>query len=219
MLYCGKCLIKIRGNKKCCPLCQGDLTGIPSSSVFPSLKRERISNLSLLKIFTFFMIALKIVFTSVWFLFDDDLDWVRFVMMSTFIVWMNVVLGVYFRDNMVKNITLQIYLIMIIGFILDWYTGLYGWSMKWIIPCCFLCLLFLTICIGKSFKVLLEDYILYLVVNMVLVMGQVLLLMFRINMFIWPAVISMASFGILGVAVLLFHFRELQSALVKLFHI
>ena len=54
MLYCGKCLIKIRGNKKCCPLCQGDLTGIPSSSVFPSLKRERISNLSLLKIFTFF---------------------------------------------------------------------------------------------------------------------------------------------------------------------
>ena len=218
MLYCSKCRIQIRGNKKCCPLCQGELTGIPSPAAFPTLKRGRISSLSLVKIFTFCMIALEIAFIAVWFLSDFELAWVPFGMIGALVVWLDVVLGVYFRNNMVKNITLQVYIVMIAGFLIDRSTGFYGWSVQWMIPCCFVGLVIVTVCIGKGAKVLLEEYILYLAVDMVLAMGQAIFLALRMNAFVWPAVISMAALLILGVAALLFRFRDLKSASEKLFH-
>ena len=76
MLYCSKCGISIRGNKRCCPLCQGELTGTPSEAAFPTLKRARITSLSLVKLFTFLFIALEIVWSAVGFLANFTLAWV-----------------------------------------------------------------------------------------------------------------------------------------------
>lgn len=218
MLYCSKCRIQIRGNKKCCPLCQGELNGTPSPAAFPTIKRGRISSLSLVKIFTFCLIALEIAYNAVWFLAEFQLAWIPFAMIGTLVVWLDVALGVYFRNNMVKNITLQVYVSMIAGFIIDRYTGFRGWSVQWMIPCCLVGLVIVTVCIGKGAGVLLEEYIIYLAVDLVLAMGQAIFLALGLNAFVWPAVISMALLSILGVAALLFRFRDLKSASEKLFH-
>ena len=206
MLYCSKCGISIRGNKRCCPLCQGELTGTPSEAAFPTLKRARITSLSLVKLFTFLFIALEIVWSAVGFLADFTL------------AWLDAVLAVYFRNNVVKNITIQVYLVMIGGFVIDRFTGFHGWSVQWLIPCCFLGLVTTTIALGRGLPLRLEEYILYLAVDMVLSLLQTIFLVMGMNAFVWPAVISMAALLILGVAALLFRFRDLKNASEKLFH-
>ena len=35
MYECKHCHIKVRGNVKCCPLCQGELTGTAEQNIFP----------------------------------------------------------------------------------------------------------------------------------------------------------------------------------------
>ncbi|HIS81197.1 MAG TPA: hypothetical protein IAB52_07005 [Candidatus Scatomonas merdavium] len=218
MLYCSKCGISIRGNKRCCPLCQGELTGTPSEAAFPTLKRARITSLSLVKLFTFLFIALEIVWSAVGFLADFTLAWVPFAMAGTLVAWLDAVLAVYFRNNVVKNITIQVYLVMIGGFVIDRFTGFHGWSVQWLIPCCFLGLVTTTIALGRGLPLRLEEYILYLAVDMVLSLLQTIFLVMGMNAFVWPAVISMAALLILGVAALLFRFRDLKNASEKLFH-
>lgn len=218
MLYCSKCGISIRGNKRCCPLCQGELTGTPSEAAFPTLKRARITSLSLVKLFTFLFIALEIVWSAVGFLADFTLAWVPFAMAGTLVAWLDAVLAVYFRNNVVKNITIQVYLVMIGGFVIDRFTGFHGWSVQWLIPCCFLGLVITTIALGRGLPLRLEEYILYLAVDMVLSLLQTIFLVMGMNAFVWPAVISMAALLILGVAALLFRFRDLKNASEKLFH-
>ena len=213
MLYCSKCGISIRGNKRCCPLCQGELTGTPSEAAFPTLKRARITSLSLVKLFTFLF-----VWSAVGFLADFTLAWVPFAMAGTLVAWLDAVLAVYFRNNVVKNITIQVYLVMIGGFVIDRFTGFHGWSVQWLIPCCFLGLVTTTIALGRGLPLRLEEYILYLAVDMVLSLLQTIFLVMRMNAFVWPAVISMAALLILGVAALLFRFRDLKNASEKLFH-
>ena len=218
MLYCSKCGISIRGNKRCCPLCQGELTGTPSEAAFPTLKRARITSLSLVKLFTFLFIALEIVWSAVGFLANFTLAWVPFAMAGTLVAWLDAVLAVYFRNNVVKNITIQVYLVMIGGFVIDRFTGFHGWSVQWLIPCCFLGLVTTTIALGRGLPLRLEEYILYLAVDMVLSLLQTIFLVMGTNAFVWPAVISMAALLILGVAALLFRFRDLKNASEKLFH-
>ena len=132
--------------------------------------------------------------------------------------WLDAVLAVYFRNNVVKNITIQVYLVMIGGFVIDRFTGFHGWSVQWLIPCCFLGLVTTTIALGRGLPLRLEEYILYLAVDMVLSLLQTIFLVMRMNAFVWPAVISMAALLILGVAALLFRFRDLKNASEKLFH-
>jgi hypothetical protein len=218
MLYCSQCGIAIRGNKRCCPLCQGELTGTPSEGAFPVLKPAKITTLSLVKLFTFFFIALEIVFSAVWFLADFRLNWVPFAMAGALVIWLDAVLAVYFRNNVIKNITIQVYLVMAGGLLADRLTGFHGWSVQWMLPCCFLGMVIATICIGRGIGLRLEEYILYLAVDMVLSLLQIIFLVFKLNRFVWPAVISLSALTILGVAALLFRFRTLRSASEKLFH-
>ena len=50
MQYCQKCWIIIRGNKRCCPLCQSNLSGEPDEDVFPDLVRKKVSSVMLTRI-------------------------------------------------------------------------------------------------------------------------------------------------------------------------
>ena len=218
MQYCGKCQIKIQGNKRCCPLCQGELTGEPSPGAFPTLQKNGRFGLPVGKLCTFLLLTLEIVMAALWFLSGFRLAWVPFVMLGGLAVWLDVILGLYFKNNIIKNITIQVYLVMIICYVVDRCTHFHGWSVEWVIPCCFVGLVVATVCIGKGMGFALEEYILYLAVDMVLCLGQGFFLLSQRNDFAWPAVISMALLLILGAAALVFRFRDLKNAAERLFH-
>ena len=56
MQHCSKCNIDIRGNKSCCPLCQGNLIGEPEDPAFPVLPERRLSRGMFLRICVFIFI-------------------------------------------------------------------------------------------------------------------------------------------------------------------
>ena len=220
MQYCPKCRINIKGNKSCCPLCQGELTGEPVEDVFPQLVQRKISQASLMKITTFCFAAVEIVFAAIYFLLVP-LIWIPFTMAGLAAVWLDFVLGIYYRHNIIKNITLQVYLAMLVCLLADrFYTNpeFQGWSIQWVLPCCFVGLVITTISVGKGLRYRLDEYILYLAVDMVLSMIQLVFILLGMNAFVWPAAISLIFVWVLAAAALIFRFRILKNAVQKSFH-
>ena len=133
MQYCKKCRISIRGNKRCCPLCQGELTGEPTEDAFPELGQKKISRTSALKIISFCFAAVEIAFAALYFLLDLRMLWIPLTMAGFLILWLDVVIGVYYRNNVVRNITVQFYLAMGVCF---WRTGLQDFTAGRCNGCC-----------------------------------------------------------------------------------
>ena len=219
MQYCKKCRISIRGNKRCCPLCQGELPGEPTEDAFPELGQKKISRTSALKIISFCFAAVEIAFAALYFLLDLRMLWIPLTMAGFLILWLDVVIGVYYRNNVVRNITVQFYLAMGVCLLADRFTGFHGWSVQWVLPCCFAGLVITTMAVGKGLSYALEEYILYLAVDMILANCQLIFLLTKSNRFVWPAVISLVFVWILAAAALIFRFRVLKRAASKNFHL
>lgn len=218
MQYCPKCRINIRGNKSCCPLCQGELAGEPAEDVFPVLVPRKISQASLLKIATFCFAAVEIAFGAIYFLLDFRMLWIPLTMAGILALWLDLVLGSYYRNNVIKNITVQIYLAMAACLLADYFTGFHGWAVQWVLPCCFVGLVVTTIAAGKGLGYRLDEYILFLAVDMVFSTVQLVFVLLQLNTFVWPAVISLIFVWILAAAALIFRFRILKNAVKKSFH-
>lgn len=224
MQYCPKCKIQIRGKKSCCPLCQGKLTQEPEDPAFPALKKRRVTSISLMKIATFLFLVLEIVMAGLWVLTQYQighfLPWIPLVMIGDLVVWINLLLAMYLRNNVMKIITVEAYLAIVIDYVIDRLTGFYGWSVIWMIPATFLGLAIVTLCIGKGAKLRLEDYIIYLAIDGVLCIALQLVPILRgNNHFIWPAIICMDIYLILAAGTLVFRFRDLKSASAKYFNV
>ena len=219
MQYCKKCRISIRGNKSCCPLCQGELTGEPTQDAFPCLEHRKLSKVSVLKIVSFCFAAVEIAFLALYFLLNIRMLWIPLTMAGVVVLWLDLVIGMYYRNNVVRNIAVQIYLAMAVCFVTDRFTGFHGWSVQWVLPCCFAGLAVTIMAVGKGMGYALEDYILYLAADMILANCQLIFLVLKMNSFVWPAVICLVFVWIMAAAALIFRFRVLKQAASKNFHL
>lgn len=223
MLYCAKCKIYIRGSKTRCPLCEGKLTGTPEDPAFPTLKRSGVSSFSILRVSTFVFLVLEIVMGAVWFLSSHELKvrlpWVPLVMLGGVVGWVDLVLAMYLRNNVMKIITVQAYVAMIIDFAIDRMTGFLGWSYTWMIPMTFLGLAAATFGIGMGAKLRLEDYVIYLLIDTVFCMLQLIPVIGNWSSFLWPSVICMALYLIMAAGTVVFRFRALKNASAKYFNV
>ena len=108
---------------------------------------------------------------------------------------------------------------MILDYVIDIHNGFYGWSVNWMIPATFLSLAAVTIFIGKSAHLILDDYIIYLITDSITCMLQIIPILLGQNTFELPAVICMACYLILAVAALLFRPHDIKNASAKYFNI
>ena len=207
MQYCPKCKITIRGRKACCPLCQGKLQGTPEENPFPVLAKPKVSTLSFFRICTFILVRY----------FAGPQAWLSIFGLTALIAWADLWIAMWFRNNIMKMIVVQLYILMLITVFLDWKTGMHGWSVAWVIPLLFVAMAVATVIIGKTTKLALETYIMYLVWNILLSFLQMLALRLKINPFPAPAVVSMFLLLALGAAVVIFRLRDLKSAAGKWF--
>ena len=219
MQYCPKCRIMIKGDKTGCPLCGGRLTGEPEPGGFPVTQKRRFSHMSVVKIATFCCLSLFIILTALEILYGFTLTWVPFVVMVILIAWADLMVGIYFRNNIIKIFAIETYLIMAACVIIDLVTGWRGWSVAFVLPIGFIVLVFMTIAVGQGANLRLEEYIIYLAVAMLLSMLQIIPVLSHANPVILPAVISMALLLILGCAAVIFRFRDLRSAVEKMFNL
>lgn len=216
MQYCPKCKITIRGRKACCPLCQGKLQGTPEETPFPVLAKPKVSTLSFFRICTFILVLLELSMGLVRY-FAGPQAWLSIFGLTALIAWADLWIAMWFRNNIMKMIVVQLYILMLITVFLDWKTGMHGWSVAWVIPLLFVAMAVATVIIGKTTKLALETYIMYLVWNILLSFLQMLALRLKINPFPAPAVVSMFLLLALGAAVVIFRLRDLKSAAGKWF--
>lgn len=143
--------------------------------------------------------------------------WLSIFGLTALIAWADLWIAMWFRNNIMKMIVVQLYILMLITVFLDWKTGMHGWSVAWVIPLLFVAMAVATVIIGKTTKLALETYIMYLVWNILLSFLQMLALRLKINPFPAPAVVSMFLLLALGAAVVIFRLRDLKSAAGKWF--
>ena len=179
----------------------------------------------LLFYFTLFSYSLKfsqsffIILMAFEILFDFKLVWVPLVIIIMLIAWGDLMVGVYFRNNLIKTFATETYLIMATCFLIDLWTGWHGWSIAFVFPTAFVALVFVIIGVGRGAKLRLEEYIMYLAMAMVLSMLQIIPVMTGANPMVLPAVLSMTILLILGCGAVIFRFRDLRSAAEKLFNL
>lgn len=219
MQYCPKCRLNIRGEKTGCPLCGGRLTGDPDPGGFPVLERRRFSHMSVVKVATFCYLSLFIILMALEILSDFRLAWVPFVILVMTIVWGDIMVGVYFRNNLVKTFAIETYLVMAGCLLIDFLTGWRGWSLSYVLPSGFLLLVVATVCVGKMADLRLEEYIMYLVTTMLLSLLQIIPVLTHANPAPVPAVASVTILLIMGCAAVIFRFQDLRSAAEKLFNL
>ena len=242
MRYCPKCSIMIRGNKVCCPLCQGllydkqqmirhsvdidsfgdDMEALfdeeDGGAGFPVLKRKKMTSLSLLQMGTFIFLALEILSFAVMFLMGDDLPWLPIVMIGILIGWLDMIVTLYFASNLLKVLTVEVIVAILVDIWADYISGFHGWSIVWMIPISLVVLAAATIGISEFRGLNLMDYIIYLLLDTGLSLLQLIPIALGLNWFMWPAVMSIAAFLILVSGALVFRFRDLKGASERVFN-
>ncbi len=221
MQYCSKCKVNIRGNKSCCPLCQGRVSRLEGEEnrVFPLLDPPKISNLSFIKICTFIAVALEIVFISINIMTHGVHSFIGPVILGIAVGWFTILTTLYLRNNLLKVITGEVIVAIIIDVYVDLKTGFYGWSFNWMIPSTLTALAIATIIIAAVMKLRLDEYIFYLILDVILALLQIIFICNNMNKFPWPAAISIMIYLILLAAVIIFRFRDLKNASGKMFNL
>ncbi len=219
MQYCQKCRIQIRGNKACCPLCQATLGGHPEPDVFPVLKKNPFTSVMIARICTFILISWLIILGAIELITHFQVGWAFAAGLVGIIIWLDVLIGLTYRSDMLKMITSQTYIIMLICLAIDILTGFRSWSLSYILPIGFLWLVFATLGIARSLDMGMNEYIVYLVVDIFLCMLQLIPVLNGWNHFIIPAVVCMTVMAILTAWALIFNFGQVKNAVLKLLNL
>ncbi len=221
MQICQKCNVKIRGRKECCPLCQGRLKEVEGEDnpSFPILEKRKISNITFLKMCTFLFVASEIIFGAINIMTAGEFSFIGPVMLGILVAWIDVIATMYLRNNLIKVITFEVIVAIVVDYYIDIKTGFHGWSINWMIPMTLIGLAIATIVIAMVLKLRLDEYILYIVLDFVMALIQIIFIRNGMNSFPWPAVASIITYMIIIAALVIFRFRDLKNASEKMFNI
>ena len=220
MQYCPKCKVNIRGRKECCPLCQGQLRLIDGEpeAPFPTLKKKKISNITLFKMVTFIFIAMEIVFITLNIQTGKVYPVFGILILGFLVAWVTFITTMYIRNNLIKVITFEVVVAIIVDIYVDIRTGFHGWSVMWMVPGTLLGLAIATIITAKVLKLRLDEYILYLVLDLIMALSQIIFIVKGMNKFTWPAVAVIMVYLILIAGLVIFRFADLKRASQKMFN-
>ena len=214
MLYCGKCRIMIRGDKVCCPLCRGKLTGEPEDGCFPKIKPAKRSIVSFFKIAVFTGVILEVLFLIIAFFIGWNLV-LNVMILSVPLILLDIAIALFYRTNLLRLITVQAYIGMAVVLAFDVLTPGINWGSAFVIPGTFVFLAIATILAGEITRLRLDDYVIYLIFDCACSLLQIIPIVLGINTFPALAVISMGAMVILGAFVFIFRFRDLKDASSK----
>lgn len=226
MNYCPKCDIIIRGNKICCPLCQGRTGDVPDGKEIPELGRteafpvieRRISSVTFMKLATFLFLALEIAFGAVHWILGPDAHWVSLVMLGIMVGWLDIFVLMYLRSNIMKLLTFESYVAIAVNIYVDYMTNMHGWSFAWVTPFMLLGIGFMTLIIAYVTKLRPSEYVTYIVFDTVMALLQFIPIHYGLNPVVLPAIIVAAVYLVLMAAVFVFQYNDLKAALGRRFN-
>ena len=216
MQYCPKCKMYIRGAKKCCPLCRGDLTGEAGDPAFPVVKKQRNRG-TFLKVLSFVCVVVIVAMLLLMSLLESR--WPLLFIVISAVAWIDILAARYYRYNIIRLITFETYIGMLICFVIDKYFAMGGWSYTWAIPFSFVGLIIATVMVLAIARLPLEDGIIYIIFDILMSLLLLIGVANGQNTFPLPVKIIETGLVLVGVALIIFRFRDLKNASGKWFNV
>lgn len=221
MQFCPYCRVSVAGEKICCPLCGGELTGTPApeTEVFPALVRPRFTGSFVLRLIACIALAVSAVCVLVNIAVSTHIWWSLFVVVGAACVWSAAAVGVAYRRDITQNIGWQVVLIPALSFIWDLWTGWRGWSIDFVLPCVCVAGLLSMLALAVLLRMPLRSYAgPFLSVCGIGLLPAVLVLCGRVGVILPSLICAGLSIAMLTV-LLAFHGRMLKGELQRRFHL
>lgn len=220
MLHCEKCKIQLTGLHSRCPLCHGDLTGMPETvgtelpPVAPPAHPHRI----LIRLIALATVAAAAVCLAVNMSVGGDW-WSAFVVAGIGSLWLTFGIVVKKRGNLPKSILWQVFVISLLALAWDLWTGFHGWSVDYVLPVLLTCALIAMSVTAKIMRLHVQDYILYLVLDGLCGLIPLALILLQALRVVYPSAVCVAASAIFLSALLLFEGPALRDELARRLHL
>ncbi|AHF10812.1 MULTISPECIES: DUF6320 domain-containing protein [Dehalobacter] len=222
MQYCSHCQVRIRGNKRNCPLCGNILPGhdgaYDQQEIYPVVPPFYERHLAL-RIMIFASVVALVVSFMVYALFPSSINWPVFALFGLISMWLSLIIVIKKRHHITKNIMWQVTILSFLSVIWDWGTGWRGWSLDFVVPILFVSAMFVLYVTAKIMKLRARDYITYFLLDGLLGIIPVIFLLFDWIHVLYPSVISVAVSIIFLSAILIFQGENIKAELAKRMHI
>ena len=220
MQYCPNCRVKIRGGKARCPLCQRELTdmGGAADDPFVMLPSPRVSFRRMTQIVNFVCISLEILLGAFEIIKGFTAGWIYVCMLVILLAWVDFQIAVYYRNNLIRMLTVQGFIIMAVLLLIARLTRSGSWAVTWAVPSMFLVLIIVTFAAARLQQMKLQEFILYPAFDVLMSLLQIIPIALGYNKNIAPAVLCIALMLILVSSLVIFRGDILRDAAAKYLH-
>lgn len=220
MKYCNSCKVDVVGNRKNCPLCQEILKGDKyEDEVFPRISFVYKEHGLFFKIMLLVSIIIAAISVSLNILLPHSGAWSLFVLGGLGSVWVSLISAINKRNNIPKNIVYQVMIISVIAVIWDFLTKWKGWSITYVIPfVCFFAMISMAI-ISKVRKLHIEDYILYIIIDGLFGLIQIIFIFTGGLTVLYPSLICIVTSITSLSTILIFEDRKLLAEIKRRLHL
>lgn len=185
---------------------------------FVQLPETKVSFMLMVRLVTFLCVSFEIMVIAAHIITGFQHGWLYAAMLAAPLAWVDFQIAVYYRSNMIRMLTIQAYLIMIVCLIIQNLTRSGTWAVSWVVPAMFCLLIAVTFAAAKAQGMQLHEFILYPAFDVLMSLLQIIPIVMGINTLIAPAVICIAGMLILVSSLVIFQGRMLRGAAYKYLH-
>lgn len=219
MKYCNNCKVNVVGKRKSCPLCQEILVGDKhEDEVFPEISFVYREHGMFFKIMLLVSIIIATISVAINILFPSR-AWSLFILGGLGSVWASMISAINKRNNIPKNIVYQVMIISVIAVIWDFLTRWKGWSITYVIPLISIFAMISMAIISKVRKQYVEDYILYIIIDGLFGLIQIIFIFTGGLTALYPSLICIVTSIISLSTILIFEDKKLRAEIKRRLHL
>ncbi len=185
---------------------------------FVRLPSPKVSFMLMVRMVTFVCISLEILLGAAQ-IISGGSGWFLGAMLFILLGWADFRIAVYYRSNMIRMLTTQVYIIMIACLIIAHITRTGSWAVTWVVPSMFCLLIAVTFAAARAQGMELQEYILYPAFDVLMSLLQIIPIVLGVNPLPAPAIICIAAMLILVNSLIVFRGRMLRQAAEKYLHL
>ena len=220
MEYCTHCKLEIRGSRGECPLCKNQLPADESGAeaAFPQVPLKYENNI-LIRMLAFSSVIALVLSFVIHILLPTTVNWPIFMLLGLASMWLIILLLLWKRHNLTKNIVWFVGLAAGLSLFWDWRTDWRGWSLEYVIPAVCVAANLAMYVSAKLLRLSVRDYILYFMLGALFGIVPLLFIYLDWVNVIYPSVISVGVNIIFLSAILIFQGGNIKSELSKKMHL
>ncbi len=221
MRYCEKCGVRVLGTLRSCPLCQGFLSGEPdpAENVYPDIPLSGKLSAPLLRLLFLAAAAAAAVCGAV-VLSVPRYSWLALSILAGLgSGCLSVGIAVLKRKKPFNAVFWQICILSLLAAAWDYGTGFRGWSLDFVLPILYACTMLAMAVTARLLRLQVQDYLVYLVMDILLGLLPLLLLLSGALRVAYPSAVCVAVSLILLAVLVLFEGPALKGELLRRLHL